>query len=124
MLFSILFCVLVGYTIRQGVSLLMYEDYIPQRIVQLRLQRGVSARDMSLSLGQNASYINRIENHKALPSLSGLLYICDYFDITPKQFFDEDQVAPGKINELLQAAAGLRDEQIDAVIAILQYFQR
>ncbi len=44
-------------------------------------------RDMSLSLGQNNSYINQIENKKALPSLQGLFYICEYFGITPQQFF-------------------------------------
>ncbi|MBS1348615.1 MAG: helix-turn-helix transcriptional regulator, partial [Firmicutes bacterium] len=46
----------------------MYENLIAKRICQLRLQRGVSARDMGLALGQSESYINKIENKKALPS--------------------------------------------------------
>ena len=29
----------------------MYEDFIPERLAKLRMQKGVSARDMSLSLG-------------------------------------------------------------------------
>ena len=58
-----------------------YEEFTQNRIAQLRQQKGVSARDMSLSLGQNSSYINQIENRKALPSLQGLFYICEYFDI-------------------------------------------
>ena len=53
----------------------MYEDFVPKRITQLRLSRGVSARDMSLSLGQNESYINRIENKKTLPSDGSVLYL-------------------------------------------------
>ena len=53
----------------------MREDFVQERIAQLRLQKNVSARDMSLSLGQNNSYINRIENKKALPSLQGLFNI-------------------------------------------------
>ena len=57
----------------------MYEEFTQDRIAQLRMQREVSARDMSLSLGQNNSYINQIENKKALPSLQGLFYICEYF---------------------------------------------
>lgn len=56
----------------------MYEEFTQNRIAQLRMQNNVSARDMSLSLGQNDSYINRIENKKALPSLQGLFYICEY----------------------------------------------
>ena len=46
----------------------MYEEFTQNRIAQLRMQKNVSARDMSLSLGQNNSYINQIENKKALPS--------------------------------------------------------
>ena len=64
----------------------MYEEFTQNRIAQLRMQKNVSARDMSLSLGQNNSYINQIENKKALPSLQGLFYICEYFGITPQQF--------------------------------------
>ena len=44
----------------------MYEEFTQNRIAQLRMQKNVSARDMSLSLGQNNSYINQIENKKAL----------------------------------------------------------
>nr|WP_243114050.1 hypothetical protein [Butyrivibrio sp. XB500-5] len=33
------------------------------RLSKLREQKGVSARDMSLSLGQNAGYINGFLNH-------------------------------------------------------------
>lgn len=35
-----------------------YADWIPERLAQLRMGKGVSARDMSLSLGQSESYIN------------------------------------------------------------------
>ena len=41
----------------------MYEDFVPERIAQLRTKKGVSARDMSLSLGQANNYINNIENN-------------------------------------------------------------
>ena len=51
---------------------------------------GVSARDMSLSLGQSESYINKIENKRTLPSMTGFFYICDYLNITPQEFFNTD----------------------------------
>ena len=75
----------------------MYEEFTQNRIAQLRMQNNVSARDMSLSLGQNDSYINRIENKKALPSLQGLFYICEYFSISPQEFFDEGNVYPAQL---------------------------
>ena len=65
----------------------MYEKEFSKRLCELRLEKGVSAREMSLSLGQSASYINRIENGKMLPSMGGFFKICDYVSITPQSFF-------------------------------------
>ena len=50
----------------------MDESFIAKRISQLRIKKGVSARNMSLSIGQNPVYINNIESGKALPSIMGL----------------------------------------------------
>lgn len=69
----------------------MYETFFSKRLTQLRLEKGVSAREMSLALGQSEAYINRIENNQMLPSLTVFFYICDYFGITPKEFFDDAQ---------------------------------
>lgn len=88
------------------------------RLAKLRTSKGVSARDMSLSMGQNPGYINNIETGKSMPSLSGIFYICDYFGITPAQFFDTETASPTKINELLEAAKCLNDEQLDNLTAI------
>lgn len=63
-----------------------YLEWFPKRLAQLRTQKGVSARDMSLSLGQSESYINKIENHRTLPSMTGFFYICDYLEIEPQAF--------------------------------------
>lgn len=78
----------------------MDESYIQERIAQLRMIKGVSARDMSLTLGQSESYINMIENKKSLPSMTAFLDICDYFKITPKDFFDEGNDDPAKLREI------------------------
>ena len=47
----------------------MYEDFFIKRLITLRRQKNVSAREMSLAIGQNESYINRIENGKTYPSM-------------------------------------------------------
>ena len=88
-----------------------YFLWVPERIAQLRLQKGVSARDMSLSLGQSESYINKIENRRPLPSMAGFLYICEYFGITPGEFFDTGSAAPQQSRELLRAFAKLTPTQ-------------
>ena len=56
----------------------MVEKDFSLRLAQLRERKGVSARDMSLSMGQNPGYINNIESGKSMPSLAGIFYICDY----------------------------------------------
>ena len=57
-------------------------------LATLRTIKGISAREMSLSLGQSASYINDIENGKALPSMAMFFEICEYLNITPERFFE------------------------------------
>ena len=74
----------------------MTEKDFSLRLAKLREEKGVSARDMSLSMGQNPGYINNIESGKSMPSLSGLFYICEYLGITPKDFFDTDTASPSK----------------------------
>lgn len=64
------------------------EDFFVDRLTELRTERKVSARKMSLDLQQNSSYINRIENKKAFPSMQLFFDICEYLHITPGQFFD------------------------------------
>jgi len=58
----------------------VYEEGFALVLAQLRNKKGVSARDMSLSIGQNAGYINTIESGKAFPSMTVFFYICEYLD--------------------------------------------
>ncbi len=96
----------------------MYEDFFAQRITELRLQKNVSAREMSLALGQNGSYINRIENKQAFPSMQAFFYICEYFGITPREFFDSDNLNPTKLAEIVDIVSGLNEEQLDIVLFV------
>ncbi|MBQ2828637.1 MAG: helix-turn-helix transcriptional regulator [Clostridia bacterium] len=98
----------------------MEEKDFALRLAQLREKKGVSARDMSLSMGQNPGYINNIESGKSLPSLPGIFYICDYLSVTPSEFFDLESKNPTKANELLDAAKNLSDDQLDHLIAIVK----
>ena len=97
-----------------------YLNWIPERIAALRLAKGVSARELSLSLGQSESYINKIENRRTLPSLQGLLYICTYFGITPAAFFDVGDPAPDQIAALTEAAGRLNPEQRELLLQLAE----
>lgn len=96
-----------------------YIEWFYQRLTQLRIQKGVSARDMSLSLGQSESYINKIENRRTLPSFTGFLYICDYFELTPQEFF-HDAAAPHKTKELLAELEKLTPTQTEHILQIVR----
>ncbi|MBQ2903618.1 MAG: helix-turn-helix transcriptional regulator, partial [Clostridia bacterium] len=66
----------------------MEKEQFSKRLVELRMNKGVSARDMSLSIGQSAGYINNIENGVNFPSMTVFFYICEYLGVTPMEFFD------------------------------------
>ena len=96
----------------------MEKEVFIKRLVELRMNKGVSARDMSLSIGQSPSYINNIECGKNYPSMTGFFYICEYFGITPQEFFDTDTKNPTKARELLEVVKGLSNEKMDNLIAL------
>ncbi len=96
----------------------MYQEDFSKRLVELRLEKGVSAREMSLSIGQNVNYINRIENNKALPSMQGFFYICEYLEITPRDFFDIDIKYPEKYTEFLEDVKQLKKEDFQALTVL------
>ena len=56
----------------------------------MRQAKGVSAHDMSLSLGQSAGYINNIENGVNLPSMSTFFYICEIWADAPEEFLQQN----------------------------------
>lgn len=99
---------------------IMFEGMFKERLTQLRLQKDVSARDMSLSLGQSESYINKIETKNTLPSMTVFFYICDYFGITPSEFFDTSIEAPNNLKETIELLKTLNSEQLEHINAIIR----
>lgn len=97
----------------------LYEDAFALRLARLRSQKGVSARDMSLSIGQNPNYINLIENGRALPSLTVFFYICEFLNITPSEFFDLDSSQPEALRALTEKLKKLPPEYLSHIEAIV-----
>lgn len=98
----------------------MEEKDFSLRLAILRTKKNVSAREMSLAIGQNPNYINHIESGKTTPSLAGILYICDYLGITPSEFFDIDNPNPEKIQAIIGDLKKLNDKQLDAVAILVK----
>lgn len=89
-----------------------YEKLFIERLIMLREQKGFSARNMSLSIGQNANYINQIESKKTFPSMQNFFYICDYLDVTPEEFFAIENKKPALLREITNDIQLLDDNEL------------
>lgn len=78
----------------------MTEEFIRNRITALRIQKDISEYKMSLDLGHSKGYIQSISSGRTMPSMSEFLAICDYLNVTPQDFFNNEITNP----ELLQKA--------------------
>lgn len=107
----------------KGMGRLEREEFC-RRLTQLRMNKGVSARDMSLSIGQSPNYIRGIEAGENYPSMATFFYICDYLEITPGEFFDTDSTNPTKASKLLELAKSLPDDQLDLLIALTKALKK
>lgn len=80
----------------------MNAEFVRDRITQLRLQKNVSEYKMSYDLGHSRGYINNISSGKVLPSMAEFFSICEYFDITPVEFFSIDIVNPKEMKQVVE----------------------
>lgn len=96
------------------------QDLFYKRLSTLREQKGVSARNMSLSIGQCESYVNSIENKKILPSMNVFFYICEYLNISPKDFFSDSNIYPAEMDHLIHELHKLSPEEFQHIYYIVK----
>lgn len=95
-----------------------------ERLAKLRTEKGISARDMSLSIGQSPNYITSIESGRNLPSMTAFFYICEYLHITPVEFFDTENKNPTKNSELMGLIKNLNSEDLDMLITLIKRLKK
>ncbi len=98
----------------------MNSKFIGERITQLRLKKNVAESRMSLDLGHSNSYIRSITSGKSLPSMTEFLYICDYFGITPKEFFDEEIKNPQQVNHLYNLIKNMSEQDLTVITGMVE----
>lgn len=94
----------------------MYENFVRERITQLRLHKGVSEYQMSYDLGHSRGYINNISSGKALPSMAEFFSICEYFEITPSEFFNTEIENPQLYTSIVQLASKLDNDDLELTL--------
>lgn len=100
-----------------------YAALLQERITQLRLQKNVSERRMSLDLGKSSSYIRGISSGKALPSLQELFNIIEYFGMTPAEFFNGLAVEPSPRVSLQKKISELDEEDLEKVSLFISWIK-
>ncbi len=98
---------------------MMYEDFVRERITQLRLKKDVSEYQMSYDLGHSRGYVYNISSGKALPPLKEFFAICDYFGITPMQFFDDSTPDPELIQKAVDGMKKLDESDLLMLLGII-----
>ena len=101
----------------------MQEEFIRNRITQLRLAKGVSEYQMSYDLGHSRGYVYNISSGKALPPLKEFLAICDYFEITPQQFFDDTTQYPELIQKAVSEMKNLNENDLLLLLSLINRLQ-
>ncbi|MBR1497459.1 MAG: helix-turn-helix transcriptional regulator [Oscillospiraceae bacterium] len=93
----------------------MTAEFVRDRITRLRIQKGISEYRMSYDLGHSRGYINNISSGKSLPSMVEFFAICEYLDITPIEFFDDNIENPGKLKGTFQKLQHLDADDLDLI---------
>ena len=102
----------------------MDTSYIAERITQLRLKKGIAEHRMSLDLGHSRSYMQGISSGRALPSMTEFLAICDYLEVTPKDFFDEGSVNPPLLQTLLDKLKTLSENDLLILYSLAERLEK
>lgn len=90
------------------------------RLAQLRIQKNMSARQLSLAIGYNSGYIQNIESGKALPSMVVFWDICRELKITPSEFFDLEDADPAKTRALMEDLKQLNDAERESIHVLVK----
>lgn len=88
-----------------------------EKITELRIKRGLSAYELSYQLGHSKNYIHNLVSGHSQTTVKELLYIIDYFGITPKDFFDEKQeyAEPALVKQIMDGMKGMSKEDLAAI---------
>lgn len=97
----------------------MDENFLKNRLTELRTQKQVSERQMSLDLGHSTSYIRSIASGKALPSMTEFFYICEYLDISPSEFFNTSETTLMQ-QKAINLIRNMSDDDIRFLIELIE----
>lgn len=100
------------------------EEFVRTRITQLRINKGLSEYQLSYDLGHSRGYINNITSGKSLPSMTEFFSICEYFNITPIEFFDTKHSNPELLSKAIEEIQSLNDEDMLLILTLINRIKK
>lgn len=97
-----------------------YEILFIKQLEKFRQKKNVSMREMSLSIGQSPGYVAKLLSGHNSPKMITFYWICDYFNLTPSEFFDEHTENPAWIKLINADMQKLNEEQLLHISAIIK----
>ena len=100
-------------------------NFIANRVTQLRLEKNISEYELSYGLGRSKTYINQLTSGYFQPSVVELLNICDYFGISPSEFFngyDCQDIFSNDADVFLRKFCRLSTENKEFIMEIIDRF--
>lgn len=100
------------------------EDFFRTRLTQLRINKGLSEYQLSYDLGHSRGYINNITSGKSLPSMNEFFSICEYFNITPADFFDTKHSNPELLSKTIEEINSLDEEDMLLILTLIKRIKK
>lgn len=89
-----------------------YAQFLREKITRLRLEKDISEYKLSLAIGKSKTYIQAVTSGKSLLSFDAFFDICDYFNLTPEEFFTQEPTDSARLRKLRRDLGNLSDEDL------------
>ena len=98
----------------------MDKDFVSKRIANIRTDKNLSARGLSLDLGKSRDYIFQCEAGKLNPPLDFIFDFCNHFKMPIGEFFDQNIEYPVRIKNLIADINKLNNEEYEQVLSLVK----
>lgn len=92
------------------------------RIMQLQKQNNLNDHELSRLLGYKANNMNKIINFVSLPRMEKFFELCDFFNISPEEFFRYNDEDPKWTDQTFKRLQNLNEEERKIIDYILTTF--
>lgn len=101
-----------------------YAQFLREKITRLRLEKDISEYKLSLAIGKSKTYIQAVTSGKSLLSFDAFFDICDYFNLTPEEFFTQEPADSARLRRLRRELGSLSEEDLLLVESLVERLGR